>query len=126
MNNQIFKRIAAAFVSVCLFISGSGVFAETNDIFAVPSNDINKSGERGNVRIIVELDDTPLLSYEGKISTYSSISDFLASGEAKGIEQRLEQKRRAVKKALGKSGMDFIVKREYSAVMNGLSVEAGY
>ena len=61
MNNQIFKRIATAFVSVCLFISGSGVFAETNDIFAVPSNDINKSGERGNVRIIVELDDTPLL-----------------------------------------------------------------
>lgn len=124
MNNQIFKRIATAFVSVCLFISGSGVFAETNDIFAVPSNDINKSGERGNVRIIVELDDTPLLSYGEKISTYSNVPDFLASNEAKRIEQKLEQNRKAVKKALGKSGMDFIVKREYSAVMNGLSVEA--
>ena len=107
MNNQIFKRIAAAFVSVCLFISGSGVFAETNDIFAVPSNDINKSGERGNVRIIVELDDTPLLSYEGKISTYSSISDFLASGEAKGIEQRLEQKTQGCKKSAWKKRYGF-------------------
>ena len=124
MNNNFSKRIVSAFVSACLLVSGSAVFAETNDIFAMPPDDINKSGENENVRIIVELDDAPLLSYGGKIGTYSNVSDFLASNEAKGIEQRLEQSRKAVKKALVQSGLDFTVKREYSAVMNGLAVEA--
>ena len=124
MNNNFSKRIVSAFVSACLLVSGSAVFAETNDIFAMPPDDINKSGENENVRIIVELDDAPLLSYGRKIGTYSNVSDFLASNEAKGIEQRLEQSRKAVKKALVQSGLDFTVKREYSAVMNGLAVEA--
>ena len=124
MNNKFLKRIAASFVSACLLISGSAVFAETNDIFAMPSDYINKADEIENVRIVVELEDAPLLSYGGKISTYSSVSDFFASNEAKGIEQKLEQNRIAVKKALVKSGMDFTVKHEYCAVINGLSVEA--
>lgn len=124
MNNKFFKRIAAVFVSACLLVSGSAVFAETNDIFAMPSDSACKTDESENVRIIVELEAAPLLSYGGKISTYSSVSDFLASNEAQGIEQRLEQNRRAVKKALVKSGMDLTVKREYSAVMNGLALEA--
>lgn len=124
MNNNFFKRIASAFVSACLLVSSSAVFADASGIFAMPSNNINKGGKNENIRIIVELDDAPLLSYGGKISTYSSVSDFLASNEAKAMEQKLEQKRKAVKKALVQSGMDFTVKREYSAVMNGLSVEA--
>lgn len=124
MNNIFLKRIASAFVSACLLVSGSAVFADANDLFAMPSNDINKSGENGNIRIIVELNDAPLLSYGEKISTYSNVSDFLASNEAKGIEQKLAQNRKAVKKAFVQSGMDFTVKREYSAVMNGLAVEA--
>ena len=124
MNNKFLKRIASAFVSACLLVSSSAVFADANDIFAMPSNDINKSGENENIRIIVELEDAPLLSYGEKISTYSNVPDFLASNEAKRIEQKLEQNRKAVKKAFVQSGMDFTVKREYSAVMNGLAVEA--
>ncbi len=124
MNNKFFKRIAASFVSACLLISSSAVFAEANDLFAMPSESISKAGENEQVRIIVELEDAPLLSYGEKISTYSGVSDFLASNEAQGIEQKLEQSRKAVKKALVQSGMDFTVKREYSTVMNGLAVEA--
>lgn len=124
MNKKFFKRIAASFVSACLLISSSAVFAEANDLFAMPSDSISKAGGNEQVRIIVELEDAPLLSYGEKISTYSGVSDFLASNEAQGIEQKLEQSRKAVKKALVQSGMDFTVKREYSAVMNGLAVEA--
>lgn len=124
MKNLFFKRIASAFVSACLLVSSSAVFADTNELFALRSNSSHKSGQQETVRIIVELDDAPLLSYGAKIGTYSSVSDFLASNEAKGIEQRLEQNRKAVKKALVQSGMDFTVKCEYSAVMNGFAVEA--
>ncbi len=124
MNNKFSKRMASAFISVCLLVLNPEVFASANDIFAMPSNYLNKSDENENVRIIVELEDAPLLSYSGKISTYSSASDFLASNEAKGIAQKLEQNRKTVKKTLMQSGMDFTVKHEYSAVMNGLAVEA--
>ena len=58
-----------------------GENADANDIFAMPSNDINKSGENENIRIIVELEDAPLLSYGEKISTYSNVPDFLASSQ---------------------------------------------
>lgn len=123
MNNKFLKRITSAFVSACLLISGSAVFADENDLFAVPSSQV-KASESENVRIIVELEDAPLLSYGEKIGTYSSVSDFLASNDARSAEQNLEQSRKAVKKALVKSGMDFTVKCEYSAVMNGLAIEA--
>ena len=118
MNNKFLKRITSAFVSACLLISGSAVFADENDLFAVPSSQV-KASESENVRIIVELEDAPLLSYGEKIGTYSSVSDFLASNDARSAEQNLEQSRKAVKKALVKSGMDFTVKCEYSAVMKG-------
>ncbi len=124
MNNNFSKRIASAFVSACFLISSSAVFADTGDIFAAPSKNISKTGENENIRIIVELEDAPLLSYGGEISTYSSVSDFLASTEAKNIEQKLEQSRKAVKKALVSGGVDLTVRREYSAVMNGMAVEA--
>ena len=124
MKNLFFKRIASAFVSACLLVSSSAVFADTKELFALRSNSSHKSGQQETVRVIVELDDAPLLSYGAKIGTYSSVSDFFASNEAKGIEQKLEQNRKAVKKALVQSGMDFTVKCEYSAVMNGFAVEA--
>lgn len=124
MKNLFFKRIASAFVSACLLVSSSAVFADTNELFALRSKSNHKSGQQETVRVIVELDDAPLLSYGAKIGTYSSVSDFFASNEAKGIEQKLEQNRKAVKKALVQSGMDFTVKCEYSAVMNGFAVEA--
>ncbi len=123
MKNKFSKRIVSAVLSACLIMSGMPVSAD-NDIFAVSSGSIGKNGENKNIRIIVELEDAPLLSYGGKISTYSSVSDFLASDEAEGIERKLEQERKTVKKALLRSGMNLTVKREYSAVINGLAVEA--
>lgn len=114
----------SAFISAFLIISNSAVFAETNDIFVSLSDCISKSDENKDTRIIIELEDSPLLSYSEKINTYSNVSDFLSSKEAKEIEQRLEQNRKSVKKSLVQSGMDFTVKREYSTIMNGLAVEA--
>ena len=124
MNNKFFKRTISAFISVFLIISNSAVFAETNDIFVSPSDCISKSDENKDTRIIIELEDSPLLSYSEKINTYSTVSDFFSSKEAKEIEQKLEQNRKSVKKSLVQSGMDFTVKREYSTIMNGLAVEA--
>ena len=124
MNNKFFKRTISAFISAFFIISNSAVFAETNDIFVPPSNCISKSDENKNTRIIIELEDSPLLSYSEKINTYSTVSDFFSSKEAKEIEQKLEQNRKSVKKSLVQSGMDFTVKREYSTIMNGLAVEA--
>ena len=66
MNNKFFKRTISAFISVFLIISNSAVFAETNDIFVSPSDCISKSDENKDTRIIIELEDSPLLSYSEK------------------------------------------------------------
>ena len=127
MNNNFSKRAAAAFLCACLFLGSVPAYAAADSsggLFSAPKNIAAKAAENENVRIIVELEDAPLLSYGGQISTYSNVSDFLASDEAKSIEQKLESERKAVKKSLARSGMDLTVLREYSAVMNGLAVEA--
>ena len=124
MNNNFFKNIVSVLVAACLVCTGTAAFADGSDIFAMQSDYIGKPSGGESVRIVVELEDAPLLSYGEKISTYSSVSDFLASTDAKSIDQRLEQSRKAVKKALVKSGTDFTVRHEYSAVMNGLALEA--
>ena len=103
MNNKFFKRTISAFISAFLIISNSAVFAETNDIFVSPSDCISKSDENKDTRIIIELEDSPLLSYSEKINTYSNVSDFLSSKEAKEIEQRLERIASLSKKALFKA-----------------------
>ena len=126
MNNQFLKRLASAFISGCLLLSGQAVFADTNadNVFAVPTISENRASENENVRIIVELKEEPLLAYGAAIHTYAAASDFLSSKEAKEIEQSLAQNRTAVKKALVKNGVDLTVTHEYSAVINGFSVEA--
>ena len=48
------------------------------------------------VRIIVELEDAPLLDNR-QVAQYSSVSDFLDSGTAQSAERRLERARKAVK-----------------------------
>lgn len=124
MNNKVLKRIASVFVSACLLASGSEVFADTDGIFAAASDSFENAKRGENVRIVVELEDAPLLSRGKAVSTYASVSDFLASDEAKKMEQRIEQNHKAAKKALVASGLDVTVRREYSAVINGLAVEA--
>lgn len=103
MNNKFFKRTISAFISAFFIISNSAVFAETNDIFVPPSNCISKSDENKNTRIIIELEDSPLLSYSEKINTYSTVSDFFSSKEAKEIEQKLSRIASLSKKALFKA-----------------------
>lgn len=88
MNNQFLKRLASAFISGCLLLSGQAVFADTNadNVFAVPTISENRASENENVRIIVELKEEPLLAYGAAIHTYAAASDFLSSKEAKEIE----------------------------------------
>lgn len=128
MDNTFLKRIASVVISTTLLISGNVVFAaESNDIFQpsyTSTENITEKQNNQNVRIIIELEDKPLLSYDTEIQTYSTVSDFFESDEAKKIEHNLEQSRKSVKKALSRSGMDLTVNREYSTVLNGLAVEA--
>ena len=78
------------------------------------------------VHIIIELEDAPLLEDRSALSTFSSASAYLSSSRAQSREAQLMTVRNQTKKALFRSGMDVTVEHEYSAVLNGLSVEASY
>lgn len=78
------------------------------------------------VNIIVELEEKPLLAYESRMKTFSSVSEYLDSAGAKSAEQQLARARTNVQRALNTSGMDVTVEREYSAVFSGLSLEADF
>lgn len=77
------------------------------------------------VTIIVELEDRPLLE-DSQMQTFSSTGDYFASQRAQAMENTLARARKQAKRELASSGMDIEVGREYSAVLNGLSVEADY
>lgn len=90
---------------------------------AIPGNQTDTSGK---VKIVVELEDQPLLSYESKMRSHSSAADFLDSDEAHMLEVQLTRQRKQVEKAVISSleSSGGLVEHEYTAVMNGFSVEA--
>ena len=77
------------------------------------------------VRIVIELEDAPLLDSH-KVSQYASVTEFLDSSAAQSTERKLEWARKAVKSQLATKLDDVEVRYEYTTVFNGLSVEADY
>ena len=78
------------------------------------------------VRVVVELEDAPLLGDVQALRAYDSASDYLASPQAQRREAALSAQRSRVIRKLERSGMDLEVDREYSAVFNGFAVTAAY
>lgn len=66
------------------------------------------------VRIIVELEDAPLLDEQVAMRAYSSAGDYLNSDEAQSHEAALTSARKRVTRAMNTSDMDITVEREYS------------
>lgn len=128
--NLAARRGLAAVLGLSLIcaLSVPSVLADNYSIFDLPADkEIMRSpANRDRVKIIVELEDKPLLAYDSSISLYSTTSEFLQSDEAENISKATEKKLKTVEKKLLRSDMDISVDREYSAVINGFSVEADY
>ena len=100
-----------------------------DDPYAIfQKEEINPQGLRANdeVRIVVELEDAPLLASAQAVQSFDSASDYLSSAQAQRQAATLGVRRRQVIRTLERSGMDMQVNREYSAVFNGFSVTALY
>lgn len=131
MMIQNLKRYMAVFLSFCFLITGlPAVYAQDNNqtLFQPNRGEINSTtiDEQDRVRIIVELEEKPLLAYRNEISTFSSVQDFMESNFAKDIEKSNTENRKRVKNTIMRSNMDVAIEREYSSVLNGFSVEANY
>lgn len=134
-----FRRFTALTLSCCLFLTaaqmpsfaaekteGSGT-AEQNTLFQPVEDSVRKtaglsSDER--VRIIVELEDKPLISYA--VQSQSSVADFFESDRAQELQRAASENRQLFRKELTRSNMDVGIDKEYSVVMNGFSLDAEY
>ncbi len=131
--NCLFRRWSAGFLSAAMLLTGvsAGAVKLGNTASALfrpdDSQRISASmpAPDDRVRIIVELEDAPLLDNR-QVAQYSSVSDFLDSGTAQSAERRLERARKAVKSEIDTALDDAEIRYEYSTVFNGLSVEADY
>lgn len=131
--NSLFRRWGAGFLSVALLFGGVSAGAAEADsassaLFRPDDSqriDASMYAPDDRVRIVVELEDAPLLDNR-QIAQYSSVSDFLDSSAAQSAERRLERARKAVKSEIDTTLEDAEIRYEYSAVFNGLSVEADY
>ena len=90
-----------------------------------PSQQVTAYAPDERVRIVIELEDAPLLDSH-KVSQYASVTEFLDSNAAQSTERKLERARKAVKSQLATKLDDVEVRYEYTTVFNGLSVEADY
>ena len=118
--------MAAQFCVPAFAESDSGGEADFSAIFQ--KEEITPTGLRANdqVRIVVELEDAPLLANTRALQAYKTASDYLTSSQAKSREKTLSTRREQVIRSLNRSGMDLQVKQEYSAVFNGFAVTAAY
>lgn len=129
----LLRRWGAGALSAVLLLSGApagAVSADANnsslfrpDSGQLVSEDTYAPDDR--VRIMIELEDAPLLD-DHRVSQYASASDFLDSRAAQSAESKLMRARKAVKSEMDAALDDAEVRYEYSAVFNGLSVEADY
>ena len=127
---SLFRRWGAGLLAAALLGSAVPALAvESEDSSSLfqpdPSQQVTAYAPDERVRIVIELEDAPLLDSH-KVSQYASVTDFLDSPSAQSAEQKLKRARKAVKSQLATKLDDVEVRYEYTTVFNGLSVEADY
>lgn len=127
---SLFRRWGAGFLAAALLGSAVPALAvESEDSSSLfqpdPSQQVTAYAPDERVRIVIELEDAPLLDSH-KVSQYASVTEFLDSSAAQSTERKLERARKAVKSQLATKLDDVEVRYEYTTVFNGLSVEADY
>ena len=127
---SLFRRWGAGLLAAALLGSAVPALAveseDTGSLFQPDSSQqVTAYAPDERVRIVIELEDAPLLDSH-KVSQYASVTDFLDSNAAQSTERKLERARKAVKSQLATKMDDVEVRYEYTTVFNGLSVEADY
>ena len=127
---SLFRRWGAGLLAAALLGSAVPALAveseDTGSLFQPDSSQqVTAYAPDERVRIVIELEDAPLLDSH-KVSQYASVTDFLDSNAAQSTERKLERARKAVKSQLATKLDDLEVRYEYTTVFNGLSVEADY
>ena len=127
---SLFRRWGAGFLAAALLgsaVPALAVESENSSSLFQPdsSQQVTAYAPDERVRIVIELEDAPLLDSH-KVSQYASVTDFLDSNAAQSTERKLERARKAVKSQLATKLDDVEVRYEYTTVFNGLSVEADY
>lgn len=127
---SLFRRWGAGLLAAALLGSAVPALAveseDTGSLFQPDSSQqVTAYAPDERVRIVIELEDAPLLDSH-KVSQYASVTDFLDSKAAQSTEHKLERARKAVKSQLATKLDDVEVRYEYTTVFNGLSVEADY
>ena len=127
---SLFRRWGAGFLAAALLGAAVPALAveseDTGSLFQPDSSQqVTAYAPDERVRIVIELEDAPLLDSH-KVSQYASVTDFLDSNAAQSTERKLERARKAVKSQLATKLDDVEVRYEYTTVFNGLSVEADY
>ncbi len=127
---SLFRRWGAGLLAAALLGSAVPALAveseDSSSLFQPDSSQqVTAYAPDERVRIVIELEDAPLLDSH-KVSQYASVTDFLDSYAAQSTEHKLERARKAVKSQLATKLDDVEVRYEYTTVFNGLSVEADY
>lgn len=127
---SLFRRWGAGLLAAALLGSAVPALAveseDSSSLFQPDSSQqVTAYAPDERVRIVIELEDAPLLDSH-KVSQYASVTDFLDSNAAQSTEHKLERARKAVKSQLATKMDDVEVRYEYTTVFNGLSVEADY
>lgn len=127
---SLFRRWGAGFLAAALLGAAVPALAveseDTGSLFQPDSSQqVTAYAPDERVRIVIELEDAPLLDSH-KVSQYASVTEFLDSNAAQSAERKLERARKAVKSQLATKLDDVEVRYEYTTVFNGLSVEADY
>lgn len=127
---SLFRRWGAGLLAAALLGSAVPALAveseDSSSLFQPDSSQqVTAYAPDERVRIVIELEDAPLLDSH-KVSQYASVTDFLDSNAAQSTERKLERARKSVKSQLATKLDDVEVRYEYTTVFNGLSVEADY
>ena len=127
---SLFRRWGAGLLAAALLGAAVPALAveseDTGSLFQPDSSQqVTAYAPDERVRIVIELEDAPLLDSH-KVSQYASVTEFLDSNAAQSAERKLERARKAVKSQLATKMDDVEVRYEYTTVFNGLSVEADY
>ncbi len=127
---SLFRRWGAGLLAAALLGSAVPALAveseDSSSLFQPDSSQqVTAYAPDERVRIVIELEDAPLLDSH-KVSQYASVTEFLDSNAAQSTEHKLERARKAVKSQLATKLDDVEVRYEYTTVFNGLSVEADY
>lgn len=127
---SLFRRWGAGLLAAALLGSAVPALAveseDSSSLFQPDSSQqVTAYAPDERVRIVIELEDAPLLDSH-KVSQYASVTDFLDSSAVQSTERKLERARKAVKSQLATKLDDVEVRYEYTTVFNGLSVEADY